>query len=114
MSSIEKLSCKNEISNELIDNNPLVVEYVVAEMRAEIGKAIADKLCDGREYRMSMSEVRQDSAFHTNRTGFRIDVNVAPIISCGECKYFDGTWCACHGNIFATDDFCSCGERSSE
>lgn len=118
MSKTEKLYCRQEVPNALVDQSPGVVDYVVDKMHSDIGKALADKLCDGNVYRVAMEKPHVevgDIALTAGSTVYRSSVSVTPIVLCQDCKYWVYQYNGCSRNPcaepwFATDH-CSYGER---
>ena len=54
MSKTENLYCRQEVANEWLDREPTLVYQIAERMHTEMGKALADKICDGKEYRVEL------------------------------------------------------------
>lgn len=124
MSKTENLYCRQEVANEWLDREPTLVNYIAERMHTEIGKALADKICDGKVYRVAMEKPHieiGDVGFNKDTSVYRSKVAVSPMVMCQDCKYWEESqyfpkFMVCTYVTGATftrqhDDFCSKGER---
>ena len=124
MNKTEILHGRQEVANELLAGVPSLGNHIAEKMHIELGKMLADKICDGKVYWVLMEKPHieiGDVGFNENTTVYRSKISVTPIVMCQDCKYwgnlYDGTCehsAAELGDMLATEptDFCSYGERS--
>ncbi len=123
MNKTEILHARQEVANELLAGVPSLANYIAEKMHNELGKMLADKICDGEVYHVLMEKPRietGDAEFNENTSVCRGKISVTPIVMCQDCKHYgnlyDGTCehpAAELGDMLATEptDFCSYGER---
>ena len=90
MNKTEILCGRQEVANELLDREPSLVNHIAEKMHAELGKMLADKICDGKVYRVLMEKPHieiGDVGFNENTTVYRSKISVTPIVMCQDCKY---------------------------
>ena len=56
MNKTETLYGRQEVANEWLDREPTLVHHIAEKMHTELGKMLADKICDGRVYRVLMEK----------------------------------------------------------
>ena len=90
MSRMERLCCRQAVASELLEVEPGIVDHITERMHAELGKALADMISDGRMYIVVMDKAHQepDEVFRSC-TAFRSDVRIRRIVRCEECRYCD-------------------------
>lgn len=121
MNKTETLYGRQEVANEWLDREPNLVHYIAEKMHTELGKMLADKICDGKVYRVLMEKPHieiGDVGFNKDTSVYRSKISVTPIVMCQDCKYwvYNSNGCSrnpCTEPWYATD-FCSYGERSGE
>ncbi|MBQ6632281.1 MAG: hypothetical protein IJH55_09370 [Romboutsia sp.] len=116
----ETLYCRQEVCNEWLDKDPMLANYITERMNEEIGKALADKINDGKTYKVIMEKPQTEIgyAINENHSAFKSKVAISPIVMCKECKYHfydklnDSKMCKIHsyGEVWEDNDFCSWGE----
>ena len=126
MNKTETLHARQEVANELLARKPSLVNYIAERMHIELGKMLADKICDGEVYRVIMEKPHieiGDVGFNENTSVYRSKISVTPIVMCQDCKYYGNLYdgdcehpAAELGDLLATNptDFCSYGERREE
>ena len=121
MNKTETLYGRQEVANAWLDSNPTLANHVAERMHEELGKALADKICDGKLYRVMMEKPHieiGDVGINQDCSVFRSRIDLAEVVMCQDCKYWVYNFNGCSRNPctepwYATD-FCSYGERRSE
>ena len=121
MSKTENLYCRQEVANEWLDREPTLAHHIAERMHTELGKALADKISDGKVYRVVMEKPHieiGDVGFNKDTSVYRSKIAVTPMVMCQDCKYWVYHFNGCSRNPctepwYATD-FCSYGERGGE
>ena len=119
MSKTENIYCRQEVANEWLDRAPALVNQIAERMHTELGKALADKICDGKVYRVVMEKPHielGDVGFNKDTSVYRSKISVTPIVMCRECKHRDAENGFCEGRgwpmqLVPDDGFCDKGER---
>lgn len=126
MNKTEILYGRQEVANELLAGAPSLGNHIAERMHTELGKMLADKICDGKVYRVLMEKPHieiGDVGFNENTSVYRGKISVTPIVMCQDCKHWGNLWggscehpAAEFGDTLSTDpmDFCSYGERREE
>ena len=121
MSKTENLYCRQEVANEWLDREPTLAHHIAERMHTELGKALADKISDGKVYRVVMEKPHieiGDVGFNKDTSVYRSKMAVTPMVMCQDCKYWVYHFNGCSRNPctepwYATD-FCNYGERESK
>ena len=121
MDKTERLYCRQEVANEWLDQEPTLANHIAERMHTEIGKALADKICNGKTYSVVMEKPHieiGDEAIQRNCSVFRSKIDVTPIVRCQDCKHWVYNFNGCSRNPctepwYATDG-CTYGERNDE
>ena len=95
MNKTEILHGRQEVANEFLAGEPSLVDHIAERMHAELGKMLADKICDGKAYRVRMEKPHieiGDVGFNENTTVYRSMISVTPIVLCQDCKYWGNLW----------------------
>lgn len=121
MNKAEILHGRQEVANELLARVPSLGNHIAERMHAELGKMLADKICDGKAYQVLMEKPHietDDVGFNENTSVYRSKISVTPIVMCQDCKHYDERGFCWHpaaevGDTLATEptDSCSYGEH---
>lgn len=103
------LHCKQEVANEWLDKDPTLFNHIAEKIHYEVGKALADKICDGQTYIVKMDKPYQDhlGAVNWECTAIRSDISLDVLVRCNECKIRDN----CPLRLIANLEYCSIGEK---
>ena len=124
MSKAEILKCRQDVCSEWLITEPTLIQHITEKMHNELGKALADRICDGQMYAVVMQKARiktDDVSFHKDYSVFRSEIKLQPIVRCKECKksHIDGKtthylWCVEWGRSTDVFGYCERGEREGE
>ena len=98
MDKTERLCCKQEVANKLLHSDSAIAELVKENLLNKIGRELAIKISDNVPYIIVVNEPCIDmveAAFNRDRTTFRTDAKIVPVIFCKDCK-----WNAQNGGFF--------------